>query len=187
MLQTFQTRLECVSEPPQKINESEAELVASQSCSQSAAQRLVLSIPGLSQAKTAEGLTSRSRMTRTHLGVNAQIRSVTMQTGSGEMGASPGTQRSLRAGLCMLGVLRSPQSRLIRRKMSRECSGIFLSRGRRDNKDSSPKCAHEGFARARVKDCMRSRTPHCLKVIRMCTRARLAGAKKKFVFSASFA
>ena len=47
-------------------------------------------------------------MTRTHLDVNAQIRSVTMQTGSGEMGASPGTQRSLRAGQCILDVLRSP-------------------------------------------------------------------------------
>ena len=32
------------------------------------------------------------------------------------------------------------------------------------------------FARARAKDCMRSRTSHGLKVIRMCTRARLAGA-----------
>ena len=81
-----------------KRNESEVELAASQSCSQSAAEPL-------HQAKTAEGLTSRSRMTRTHLAVNAQIRYVTMQmkcgvthTGSGEMGASPGTQRSLRAG-----------------------------------------------------------------------------------------
>ena len=40
------------------------------------------------------------------------------------------------------------------------------------------------FARAREKDCMRSRTPHCLKVIRMCTRARLAGTmKNSFLFS----
>ena len=110
----------------------------------------------LHQAKTAEGLTSRSRMTRTHLAVNAQILSVTMQmkcgvtrtgrSGSGEMGASPETQRSLRAGLCMLGVLRSPQNRLIRRKMSfANAEGIFLARERRDNKDSSPRCTHEGF------------------------------------------
>ena len=72
MLQTVKKRLKCVSEPPQKRNESEAELVASQSCSQSAAEPL-------HQAKTAEGLTSRSRMTRTQLDVNAQIRFVTMQ------------------------------------------------------------------------------------------------------------
>ena len=130
-------------------------------------------------------------MTRTHLDVNAQIRSVTMQmkcgvtrTGSGEMGASPETQRSLRAGLCMLGVLRSPQNRLIRRKMSRECKGIFVARELRDDEDSSPKCAREGFARAPAKDCMRSRTSHCLKVIRMCTRARLAGAiRNSFLFN----
>ena len=84
-------------------------------------------------------------MTRTRLDANAQIRSVTVQmkcgvtrTGgpwSGEVGTSPGTQRSLR----------HPQNRLIRRKMSRECEGIFLARERRDNKDSSPKCTHEGF------------------------------------------
>ena len=99
MLQTFQTRLECVSEPPQKINESEAELVASQELfSERSAASGSFNSWTLHQAKTAEGLTSRSRMTRTHLGVNAQMRSVTMQTGSGEMGASPGTQRSLRAG-----------------------------------------------------------------------------------------
>ena len=29
--------------------------------------------------------------------------------------------------------------------MSRECKGIFLARERRDNKDSSPRCTHEGF------------------------------------------
>ena len=40
------------------------------------------------------------------------------------------------------------------------------------------------FARERVKDCMCSRTSHCLKVIRMCTRARLAGATRdSFLFS----
>ena len=38
-----------------------------------------------------------------------------------------------------------PQNQLIWRKMSRECEGIFLARERRDNKDSSPRCAHEGF------------------------------------------
>ena len=107
MLQTVTKRLKCVSELPQKI-ESQAELVASQSCSQSAAEPL-------HQAKTAEGLTSRSWMTRTHLDVNAQIRYVTIQmkcgvtrTGSGEMGASPETQRSLRAGWCIFGRVALP-------------------------------------------------------------------------------
>ena len=38
MLQTLKKRLKCVSERPQKRNETEAELVASQSCSQSASQ-----------------------------------------------------------------------------------------------------------------------------------------------------
>ena len=38
------------------------------------------------------------------------------------------------------------------------------------------------FARARAKDCMRSRTSHGLKVIRMCTRARLAGATRDSFF-----
>ena len=83
----------------------------------------------------------------------------------------------------LLGVLRSPQNRLIRRKMSRECEGIFIARERRDDEDSSPKCAHEGFSRARAKDCMRSGTSRCLKVIRMCTRPRLAGAaRNSFLF-----
>ena len=98
MLQTVKKEAEVRLGASTKRNESEVELVASQSCSQSAAEPL-------HQTKTAEGLTSRSRMTRTHLAVNAQIRSVTMQmkcgvtrTGSGEMGASPETQRSLRAG-----------------------------------------------------------------------------------------
>ena len=113
-----------------------------------------------------------------------QMKCGVTRTGSREMGASPGTQRSLRAGQCILDVLRSPQNRLIRRKMSRECEGIFVARERRDNKDSSPKCAHEGFARAQAKDCMRSGTSHCLKVIRMCTRARVAVAiGNSFLFS----
>ena len=29
--------------------------------------------------------------------------------------------------------------------MSFGCEGIFLARERRDNKDSSPRCTHEGF------------------------------------------
>ena len=76
-----------------------------------------------------------------------------------------------------LGVLRSPQNRLMKRQMSRECEGIFLARERRD-------APTKDFARERVKDCTRSRTSQCLKVIRMCTRARLAGAaRNSFLFS----
>ena len=115
-------------------------------------------------------------MTRTHLDVNAQIRYVTMQTGSGEMAASPETQRSLRAGWCMLGVLRPS-------RMSRDCEGTFFRVSAATTKTLLQCAPTKDFARARAKDCTRSRTSHGLKVIRMCTRPRLAAAaRNSFLF-----
>ena len=63
--------------------------------------------------------------------------------------------------------------------------GNFLSRVSAATTKTLLQCApKKDFARAQMKDCMRSRTSHILKVIRMCTRARLAGAtRNSFSFS----
>ena len=67
--------------------------------------------------------------------------------------------------------------------MSRECKGTFLARERRDNKGSSPRCTHEGFC-ACTSEGLHAFAHVALLVIRMCTRARLAGViRNSFLFN----
>ena len=104
--------------------------------SQSAAEPLVHSIPGGCECPDSLYDDANEVWSHAH-----------WSPGSGEMSASPGSQRSLRTGLSILGVLRPPQHWLIWRKMPHECEGNFLHVSAATTKTLLHSARTTGFAR----------------------------------------